>query len=104
MAMETSRKAMLLAFLAVCSALLAAQTNSGGRPVHNEAERLAKWKQVTMLYHWTGLSARERHMVEKLVDASQLLDNIYWRQSDLDGLTLYKTTQDLVLKRLLTIM
>jgi len=102
--METSRQAMLLALLAVCSALLTAQTNSGGRPVHNEAERLAKWKQVNMPFHSAGLSARERQMVEKLVDASQLLDDVYWRQSDFGGLTLYKTTQDPVIKRLLMIM
>src|SRR5580658_3125614 len=104
MAKETSRPAMLLAALTVCSALLAAQTNSGGRPVRNEAERLAQWKQVNMPFHSAGLSARERQMVEKLVDASQLLDDIYWRQSDLAGLALYKTTQDPVIKRLLMIM
>jgi hypothetical protein len=57
-----------------------------------------------MPFHSAGLSARERQMVEKLVDASQLLDDIYWRQSDLAGLTLYKTTPDPVLKRLLMIM
>jgi hypothetical protein len=104
MTMGTSRQALLLALLAVCSALLAAQTKSGGRPVHNEAERLAQWKQVNMPFHSTGLSAHERQMVEKLVDASQLLDDVYWRQSDLGGLTLYKTTQDPTMKRLLMIM
>jgi hypothetical protein len=101
--MGTSQSAPL-AFLAICSALLTAQTNSGGRPVRNEAERLAQWKQVNMPFHGAGLSVREGQMVDKLVDASQLLDDIYWRQSDLAGLTLYKTTQDPVLKRLLMIM
>jgi len=57
-----------------------------------------------MPFHSAGLSAPERQMVEKLVDASQLLDDIYWRQSDLAGLALYKTTQDPVIKRLLMIM
>jgi hypothetical protein len=104
MVKETSRQALLLALLAVCSALLTAQTNSGAHPAHSAAERLAQWKQVNMPFHSAGLSARERQMVEKLVDASQLLDDIYWRQSDLAGLTLYKTTQDPVLKRLLMIM
>src|ERR1700742_3813399 len=104
LAMEISRQATLAALLAVCAALAAGQTNSGGRPVHKQAERLAQWKQVNMPFHSAGFSARERQMIDKLVDASQLLDDIYWRQSDLAGLTLYKTTQDPVIKRLLMIM
>jgi hypothetical protein len=104
MAKETSRRALLMALLGICSAPLVAQIKSGGRPAHNEAERLAQWKQVNMPFHSTGLSARERQMVEKLVDASQLLDNVYWRQSDIAGLALYKTTPDLVIRRLLMIM
>src|SRR5580658_766474 len=102
--MDISRRIMPLAFLSACSALLPAQTNSATHPVPSAAERLAQWKQVNMPFHSAGLSARERQMVEKLVDASQLLDDIYWRQSDLGGLTLYKTTQDPVIKRLLMIM
>jgi hypothetical protein len=49
-------------------------------------ERLAKWKPVDMPFNSAGLSARERQMVDKLVEASQYLDDIYWRQSDPDGL------------------
>jgi hypothetical protein len=101
--MGTSRKPLLLALLTVSSALIA-QTNSGAHPARTVPERLAQWKRVDMPFHSTGLSAPERQMVEKLVDASQLLDDIYWRQSDLAGLNLYKTTQDQPLKRLLTIM
>ncbi len=52
----------------------------------------------------TGLSAAEISVVDKLVDACRLLDNIYWRQSDLAGLALYKTTKDKTIKELLTIM
>src|SRR5580692_5424711 len=101
--MGTYRHPLLLALLAVSSALIA-QTNSGAHPAHTVPERLAQWKRVDMPFHSTGLSVPERQMVEKLVDASQLLDDIYWRQSDLAGLNLYKTTQDQPLKRLLTIM
>src|SRR5581483_2871966 len=50
-----------------------------------------------------GLSARERQLVEKLVEASRYLDDIYWRQSDPEGLALYKSTPDPKLKRLLMI-
>jgi hypothetical protein len=78
--------------------------NAGGRPFHNEAERLAKWKAVEMPFHSSGLSARERQMVEKLVDACRLLDDVFWRQSDLGGLALYKGTRSQTLKDLLGIM
>ena len=78
--------------------------NAGGRPFHNEAERLSRWKAVDMPYHSTGLSARERQMVDKLVEACRLLDEVFWRQSDLGGLALYKTTRNPTLKGLLGIM
>ncbi len=42
-----------------------------------------------MLFNRKGLSAREISMVEKLVEASRELENIFWRQSDPEGLALY---------------
>ena len=68
------------------------------------AARLAKWKNVDMPFHSAGLSDRERRMVDKLVEACQLLDDVYWRQSDIAGLELYKTTTNPQLKTLLMIM
>jgi hypothetical protein len=68
------------------------------------AERLAQWKPVDMPFHSSGLSPREIQMVDKLVEACRLLDNVYWRQSDLQGLEMLKTTPDATLKRLLVIM
>lgn len=53
-------------------------------------ERLAKWKRVEMPFHSEGLTSRERHLVEKLIDACRDLENIYWRQSDPDDIPLYK--------------
>src|SRR5581483_5739596 len=53
--------------------------------------RLAKWQQVRMPFVSAGLSAREVKMVQNLVDASQYLEAIFWRQSDPDGLTLYQS-------------
>ena len=64
---------------------------------------LEKWKPVRMPFHSAGLSVRERQMIGKLVEASQYLDDIYWRQSDPEGLHLYRTTADPVLKQLLMI-
>ncbi|MGC2419847.1 MAG: hypothetical protein WA434_19035 [Candidatus Acidiferrales bacterium] len=53
------------------------------------AQRLAKFKKVHMPFDSSKLTDREKKMVNKLVDASGLLDCIYWRQSDPDGLKLY---------------
>src|SRR4051794_27601060 len=78
--------------------------DAGGRPIHNAAERLAKWKPVEMPFHAEGLSVRERRMIEKLVEACQLLDSVYWRQSDYGGLQVYKTTRDATVKSLLGVM
>ncbi|HWB82955.1 MAG TPA: hypothetical protein VG675_02360 [Bryobacteraceae bacterium] len=94
----------LVLILSALPATLPAQRNQGGRPVHNEAERLARWKSVEMPFHTQGLSARERQMVEKLVDASRLLNDIYWRQSDYGGLVLSEKTQNADLKSLFSIM
>src|SRR5215510_6883962 len=66
-------------------------------------DRLAKWQPVKMSFDGSGLNPRERQMIQKLVEASQYLDNIYWRQTDPEALTLYKSTTDPKLRRLLMI-
>src|SRR5882724_6767939 len=53
--------------------------------------RLAKFRPIQMPYHSAGLTANERKMVEKLVDASRYLGDIFWRQSDPEGLDLYQS-------------
>lgn len=58
--------------------------------VSDLAERIKQYKPVQMPFNPAGLTAREREMVEKLVEASQYLEDIYWRQSDPAGLALYK--------------
>lgn len=65
---------------------------SGGAQVAPDlAERLAKFRRVDMPFHSAGLTAREKELVAKLVDASRYLEDIYWRQSDPDALTLYQS-------------
>src|SRR5215813_10906264 len=66
-------------------------------------DRLAKWQPVKMSFDASGLNPRERQMIQKLVEASQYLDNIYWRQTDPEALALYKSTTDPRLRRLLMI-
>ncbi len=72
-------------------------------------QRLAKFRRVEMPFHSAGLTTREVKMVNKLVDASRYLEQIYWRQIDPDGLTLYeslassKDSRDEMLRRYLWI-
>src|SRR6185295_3773936 len=65
--------------------------------------RLARWQPVQMPFNDAKLSSSEKQMVAKLVEATQYLDSIYWRQSDPEGLALYKSTRDAKLRRLLMI-
>jgi len=57
-------------------------------PNENVAAQLAKFKRVQMSAATTGLTPREKQLVQKLVDASRLIESIYWRQSDRAGLAL----------------
>jgi hypothetical protein len=52
--------------------------------------RMARWRAVQMPAP-TTLSAREMQMLDKLVEASHQLENIFWRQSDPDALTIYQS-------------
>ncbi len=54
------------------------------------AAEVAKFKLVSMPFSVTGLNPKEQQMVYKLVEASNFLEQIYWRQSDPKGLDLYK--------------
>ncbi len=54
-------------------------------------QRLAKFRPVKMPFHAAGLSARERQLATKLAQASRYLEDIYWRQSDPEGLALYRS-------------
>ncbi len=72
-------------------------------------QRLSQFRQVRMPFHSAHLTVRERRMVEKLVDASRYLEEIFWQQSDPEALTLYqslaasKNPQDDKLRRYLWI-
>jgi peptidase M49-like protein len=72
-------------------------------------QRLAKWRVVRMPFRPAGLTQKEIRLVGKLVDACRYLEEIYWRQSDPEGLTLYQSLQgstnpqDVKVRRLLRI-
>ena len=55
--------------------------------------RLARFKPVRMPFNASALSARERQMVDQLVIALHQLENMFWRQSDPEGLALYKALE-----------
>jgi Peptidase family M49 len=107
-------------FTVACLALVVIATGIGASPqngsphphlavVPNLAQRVAEFRRVKMPFHSQGLTDREKQLVAKLVDASGLLDCIYWRQSDPEGLGLYlslqgrKNPQDELLRRYLKI-
>ncbi|HEX9119901.1 MAG TPA: hypothetical protein VF840_05125, partial [Terriglobales bacterium] len=77
--------------------------------VPNLAQRVAKFKPVEMPFKADGLSPRERQLVDKLVEACRYIEEIYWRQSDPEALTLYqqlagsKDQRDQLLRRYLFI-
>ena len=54
-------------------------------------QRLARFRRVRMPFQSAGLNAREQKLVNKLVDASRYLDEIFWRQIDPEALTLYQS-------------
>jgi hypothetical protein len=73
------------------------------------AKRVAKFRSVEMKFQSTGLTAKERKMVGKLVEACQSLESIFWRQNDPEALQLYqslagsKNPRDILLRRYLWI-
>jgi hypothetical protein len=100
----------------VCAAVLSvncgAKAQTGAKhPVlaPNLQQEVAKFKEVRMPFDSSRLSSRERRMMDKLVEACQDLESIYWRQSDPEGLQLYHslngaaTPVDVALRRLLRI-
>jgi hypothetical protein len=54
-------------------------------------QRLARFRRVRMPFQSAGLNAREQKLVNKLVDASRYLEEIFWRQIDPEALTLYQS-------------
>jgi len=61
--------------------------------VSDLGQRLAMFRPVKMPFDSAGLTAREKQLVEKLVEASHYIEDIYWRQSDPEGLALYRSLE-----------
>lgn len=75
----------------------------------NLAAQVAKFQRVQMPFNSAHLSDRERQLAGMLVEACQLLEDIYWRQSDPEALPLYRALEgstaprDVLLRRFLLI-
>jgi len=98
----SAMKNAVLVIILLFSALGLAQTQSSadhnGQAVSAKLkvapdldQRLARWRPVKMPFNGQALSPRERKLVEKLVEASRYIEDIYWRQSDPEALTLYES-------------
>jgi len=72
-------------------------------------QRAARFKQIKIPFRSMDLTHNQRKLVNKLIDAAGLLDSIFWRQSDPEGLQLYvslqksKDPQDVLLREYLKI-
>jgi len=72
-------------------------------------QRVARFQRVKVPFSSASLTHNQRKMIVKLVEAAGLLDCIYWRQSDPEGLELYvslaksKDPQDVLLREYLKI-
>lgn len=78
-----------------CATVLAAvfiTTSIPGAAAELSVDRqLAKFREVAMPMPREGLNERERHMVDKLAEATRLLDELFWEQADPQGLALYRS-------------
>jgi Peptidase family M49 len=102
--MKTDRWLLVFILAIAASSLALAQAGRRAAPPPKQADKcllkeninediagqVAKFKLVSMPFSVNGLSDAERKIVYKLVEASQFLESIYWRQSDPKGLELYK--------------
>src|SRR5581483_416847 len=115
--MVTRGEVVALLFVCLLITGQAKPQSSQGKPARSAAmrvvpdleQRLAKYREVQMPFRPDGLSAPQKQMVLKLVEACRYLDDIYWRQVDPEGLDLYKSlegstnSEDLELRRFLWI-
>src|SRR5579872_6679421 len=101
--LSTAMKIVFPMLLAVASLAIFASAQVQSKPSNSQKavsanlnvapdldQRLAKWRSVKMPFNSSALTPKERSLVEKLVEASHYLEDIYWRQSDPEGLALYE--------------
>ena len=70
-------------------ALLAAVSLDPSQVAPDIAQRLARFQKVEMPFTYTGMSARERRVVDEMIAACRDLENIYWRQNNPEDVALF---------------
>lgn len=86
-----SRPPQRKAAFAACVIALATICAARGAENTDLSVQLAKFRATNMPYDTSTLSARQKKLVAKLVEASHLLERVYWEQSDPAGLKLYQS-------------
>jgi Peptidase family M49 len=102
---------LALMHLSACSRApnAAAPANVSAAAAFDYGPQLAKFREVKMPYDASALTSKQQQMVSKLLQATRLLDELFWEQSDPEGLKLYHSLagsarpQDLQLRRMLVI-
>jgi hypothetical protein len=110
--------AALLLGLAACSAAPdatppAATPSAAARAVAaalaDYGPQLARFREVNMPYDASALTPKQQQLVAKLLEATRGLEELFWEQSDPEGLKLYRSLMgsmapaDLQLRRMLMI-
>jgi hypothetical protein len=86
-----------------------ASTTPAATAVPDYSAALSRFRQVPMPYEAAALTPRQQQLVARLLAATRMLDQLFWEQSDPEGLKLYRSLagsgrpQDQQLRRLLTI-
>jgi hypothetical protein len=115
--MFVNRTILRIAVALVCVQLSAcskaptavAPANTPAAPAVDYGPQLAKFREVNMPYDASALTPKQQQMVAKLLQATRLLDELFWEQSDPEGLKLYRSLagsskpQDQQLRRMLMI-
>jgi peptidase M49-like protein len=65
-----------------------------GAVVPDLEQRLARFKPVQMAFDSSRYTQRERQMIDQLVLACRYLESMFWRQSDPEGLALFKALEN----------
>jgi len=86
----TRRRLPGLALLFAANLAIAGAT-APPRTVPDLDRRLAQWQPVAMAFDTRALAERERQLLDKLVEASREVEQIYWLQGDPDGFAPWKS-------------
>jgi hypothetical protein len=102
------RAFFIAALAALITAAAPAETPVAAAPADVDAA-LSRFREAHLAFNSGSLSPREKQLVNRLVEATRLLDELFWEQSDPDGLALYRSLAgsrrpaDQALRRLLMI-